>query len=81
MVNVTLSADEELLARAQAYAQARNTTLNELLRDYLRRLTEQMGPEQAADEFATIARNRSGRSPDDFVFNRHAAHGRPAGDP
>ena len=35
MVNITLSAEEGLVARARAYAQTRNTTVNQLIRDYL----------------------------------------------
>ena len=52
MVNVTLTANEDLVAKARAYAQARNTTLNQLVRDYLQRLTGQLDPQQAAEEFA-----------------------------
>jgi hypothetical protein len=79
MANVTLSADEDLLAKARAYAQARNTTLNQLVRDYLHRLTGQIDPEQAATEFAELARSRPGRSDEGFRFDRRAAHARPRG--
>jgi hypothetical protein len=74
MANVTLSADADLLARARAYAQARQTTLNQLIRDYLTRLTGQIDPQRAADEFAELARSRPGRSEESFVFDRRAAH-------
>ena len=36
MKNITLSADENLIASARAYAQAHGTTLNDLIRDYLK---------------------------------------------
>jgi hypothetical protein len=76
MVNITLSADEDLIAKARAYAQARNTTLNQLVRDYLRRVTGQIDPQRAAEEFAELARSRPGRSEAGFVFDRGAAHDR-----
>jgi hypothetical protein len=79
MANVTLTADEELLVKARAYAQARKTTLNQLIRDYLTRLTGEIAPEQAADEFAELARTRPGRSESNFVFDRRAAHVRGGG--
>ncbi len=74
MGKVTLAADGDLRAKAWAYASARNTTLNELVRDYLDRLTGGTDPQQAADEFAEVARSRGGRSREGFVFSRAAAH-------
>jgi hypothetical protein len=76
VANVTLSADEELLARARAYAQARQTTLNQLFREYLTRLTGEIDPERAAEEFSTLARSCPGRSEEGFVFDRRALHTR-----
>ena len=74
MVNITLSAEEDLVAKARAYAQTRNTTLNQLIRDYLGRLTGQIDPQQAAEEFADLARNQGGCSDEGFVFDRRDAH-------
>jgi len=76
MANVTLTADEDLLAKARAYAQARQTTLNQLFRDYLVRLTGAIDPQQASEEFAELARSRPGRSEEGFVFERRAIHQR-----
>ena len=50
MVNIALSAEDDLVAEARAYAQTRNTTLNQLIRDYLGRLTGRIDPQQAAAE-------------------------------
>lgn len=75
-MNLTLNADDELVAKARAYAQARNTTLNQLIRDYLDRLIGQLTPEQAAEEFAELARSRPGRSEEGFIFDRQAVHAR-----
>ena len=74
MVNITVSAVDDLVAEARAYAQARNTTVNQLIRNYLGRLTGQMAPAKAAEEFAELARNRSGCSDEGFVFDRREAH-------
>jgi hypothetical protein len=78
MVNITLSAEDDLVAKARAYAQTRNTTVNQLIRDYLGRLTGQMDPQQAAEEFAELAHNRGGRSDEGFAFDRRDAHVRRA---
>ena len=78
MVNITLSAEDDLVAKARAYAQTRNTTVNQLFRDYLGRLTGQIDPQQAAEEFAELARNRGGCSDEGFAFDRRAAHVRRA---
>ena len=37
-MNTTLTADEALIAKARAYAQARDTTLDQLVLDYLERI-------------------------------------------
>jgi hypothetical protein len=44
-------------------------------------LTGQLDPQQAADEFAQLARDRSGRSEDGFVFDRRAIHASERGEP
>ena len=78
-MNITLSADEELIAKARAYAHAHRTTLNQLLRDYMARLTGLLGPAAAADEFVRVARTHAGRSEEGFVFDRQATHDRRRG--
>jgi len=42
-MNVTLSIDEKLLARARELAHERGTSVNQLVRDYLERLSERAG--------------------------------------
>jgi hypothetical protein len=76
MKNVTLSADEHLIAAARAYAQAHGTTLNELVRDYLAQLARPLDREAAAKEFVRLARERPGRSPEGWRFNREEVHKR-----
>ncbi len=79
-MNITISADERLIEKARAYAQSNSTTLNQLLRDYMERVTGQIDGPAAAREFAEIARQQPGRSDADFVFRRSELHtrGRPA---
>jgi hypothetical protein len=79
MVNITLTADKDVVAKARVYAQARNTTLNQLVRDYLQRLTGKLDPQEAAEEFAELARSHAGRSDEGFVLNRRGLHARPEG--
>jgi len=74
MVNITLSAEADLIAKARAYAQTQSTTVNQLIRDYLGRLTGQIDPQQAAEEFAKLARDHGGRSDEGFVFDRRDVH-------
>ncbi len=76
MANVTLTADEHLLAKAREYAQARKTTLNQLVRNYLARLTGELDPQRAAEEFAQLAQSQPGRSEENFAFDRRAIHHR-----
>ena len=76
-MNFTLSIDDDLIAKAMAYAQARDMTLNQLVRDYLQRVTGKIDPRRAAEEFAELARSQPGRSDEDFAFDRAAAHARP----
>lgn len=75
-MNITLSADEPLIVKARAYAQAHNTTLNQLVRDYLERITGRLNGEQAAREFIELTRTHAGRSDPDFRFDRKAVHAR-----
>ncbi len=75
-MNITLSADEELIARARDYARAQGTTLNQLIREYLERVTNGLDPERAAREFLELTRTNAGRSEPGFRFDRNAIHER-----
>ena len=78
-MNVTLSADEKLVARAREYARRQDLTLNQLLRNYMQRLTGGPDPQEVAREFEALAREHSGRSDPGFHFDREAAHARGVG--
>lgn len=61
-MNITLSADKDLVENARRYAQRHGTSLNQLIRDYLRTVTGEQSREEAAEEFAVIAREMPGDS-------------------
>lgn len=73
-MNITLSADAELVRRARAYAQEHNTTLNQMIRDYLTQVVGDMTPEEVAERFGEVARTRPGRSAAGWKFERNAIH-------
>jgi hypothetical protein len=61
-MNVTLAIEDKLLARAREVARTRRTTLNQLVRDYLERLTAPTDAPTVADEFARLWAEHEGRS-------------------
>jgi hypothetical protein len=61
-MNVTLAIDEKLLARARDLALKRRTTLNQLVRDYLERLTTPEGAPTVAAEFERLWAEHEGHS-------------------
>ncbi len=75
-MNITLSADEALIAKARAYARANNTTLNQLIRDYLERIAGGLTGPEAAKEFERLAREHSGCSEPGSRFDREEIHRR-----
>jgi len=76
MKNITLSADESLIASARVYAQAHGTTLNDLIRDYLAVLASPRDPKEVAEEFAREALEQSGCSEEGWRFNREEIYKR-----
>jgi len=75
-MNITLSADTKLIKKGREYARAHNTSLNQLIRDYLLRLTGECEAEKAADEFVRIASKLPGKSASGFKFSRDAIYDR-----
>jgi hypothetical protein len=75
-MNLTLSIDDRLVKRARKRAEAMGKSLNELIRDYLRAVTD----EGAADDFERELKDLSARAGGDrgaWRFNRDELHGRP----
>lgn len=72
-MNITLSADMDTLRRTRDYARQHGTSLNQLVRDFLRNLTTQDEADKVADEFVRNAMSHGGRSPKGFRFSREDA--------
>jgi hypothetical protein len=75
-MNLTLSIDDRLVKRARKRADAMGKSLNELVRDYLRAVTD----EGAADDFERELKDLSARAGGDrggWRFSRDELHGRP----
>ena len=54
-MNVTLSIDEQLVARARRKARVLGKSLNELIRDYLQKLAGGDDPERSIEEFKRLS--------------------------
>jgi hypothetical protein len=76
MANITLSLDENLIADATAYAQAHDTTLDALIRDFLTQIAGPLDRKTAAEEYAKLALEQSGCSEQGWRFNREEIHKR-----
>jgi hypothetical protein len=75
-VNITLSAETELIDRTREYARNNGTTLNRLIRRFMTDIAGTTLSEDAANEFAELARRKPGRSPKGYRFDRSEAHRR-----
>ncbi len=75
-MNITLSADEDLVRSTRRYARQKHTTLNNLLRQYMQSVTRQDCAARNAEEFRQLATSRAGASAAGYRFNREEAHSR-----
>ncbi len=73
LVNVTLSIDEQLVARARKKAEALGKSLNQLVRDYLLTLAGGDDPERSIAEFKQLSGRGHSRG---WRFNRDEIHER-----
>jgi hypothetical protein len=73
LINVTLSIDEQLVARARKKAAALGKSLNQLIRDYLQKLAGGDDPEQSIEEFKRLSGRGHSRG---WRFNRNEIHER-----
>jgi len=73
-MNVTLSIDEQLVARARKKADALGKSLNQLIRDYLQKLAGEDDPERSIEEFRKLSGRGHSRG---WRFNRDEIHERP----
>jgi hypothetical protein len=76
MKNITLSLDDDTYRLVRVTAEARNTTVSALVRDYMRTFVHPLGgqPDQAASLFAALDRAHDFRAADRLT--RDAAHER-----
>ena len=72
-MNVTLSIDEQVVARAREKAKALGKSLNELIRDYLQKLAGGDDPERSVEEFERLSGRGHSRG---WRFNRDEIHER-----
>lgn len=75
-MNITLSADEQVIEKSRRLARQQGTSLNQMIRDYLEQLVGSRQAESAANEFRQLALKKGGRSPAGFRFDREAANAR-----
>ena len=73
LMNITLSIDEQLVARARKRADALGKSLNQLVRDYLQKIAGSDDPEQSIDEFRSLSGKGHSRG---WRFNRNEIHER-----
>jgi hypothetical protein len=71
-MNVTLSIDERVVARARKRAEALGKSLNQLIRDYLQALADD-DPERSIEEFKRLSGRGNSRG---WRFNRDEIHDR-----
>lgn len=74
-MNLTLSIDERVVKQARKVAQAMGTSLNQLVRDYLRQLAVQGDAQLEIAELRRLTSEGRGRS-GNWRFNREEIHER-----
>ncbi len=72
-MNITLSIDEQTVARARKKAEALGKSLNQVIRDHLQRLAGGDNPEQSIEEFKRLSGQGHSRG---WRFNRDETHAR-----
>lgn len=72
-MNVTLSIDAHVVARARKKAEALGKSLNQLVRDYLEKLAGSDDPERSIGEFKRLSGRGNSRG---WRFDRDELHGR-----
>jgi hypothetical protein len=72
-VNILISIDEQLAARARKRAAALGKSLNQLIRDYLQKLAGDDDSEQSIEEFQRLSGKGHSRG---WRFDRNETHER-----
>ncbi|MCF7915861.1 MAG: DUF6364 family protein [Spirochaetaceae bacterium] len=69
-MNITLSADADLIRKAREYAKRHHSSLNSLIRHYLEQITNEMDKDRVAAEFERLCTEYAGESTPEYHFNR-----------
>jgi len=71
-MNITLSADEKLIEKSREYARRHYTSLNNLIREYLKKLSDSTLDDNlsAGESFTAMTQMYAGESSPDYHFNR-----------
>ncbi len=75
-MNITLSADQKIIAKSRKYAEEHGTSLNNLIRGFLKNISGENDHSANAHEFADLAKNMAGCSPKGYTFDRESIHER-----
>lgn len=75
-MNITLSADRELIKKSREYAKQQGTSLNNIIRDFLKNISGENDRRASAREFAQLARTGAGCSEPGYTFDRDEIHDR-----
>ena len=73
LVNITLSIEDQLVARARKKAEALGKSLNQMIRDYLQTVAGGHDPERSIEEFHRLSGQGHSRG---WRFNRDEIHER-----
>ena len=75
MKNITLAVDDDILAQARAFARKNGTTVNALVRDYLRDLLlQEERIKEAKRGLKKLMDNSTGRLGPDYKWDREAIY-------
>jgi len=74
-MNLTLSIDAQIVKRARKVAEAQGTSLNQLIRDYLRLMTAQGDAQRDIEELRELSARGQGSSAG-WRFDRNEIHER-----
>jgi len=74
-MNVTLSIEDEVIRKARRRAEAMGTSVNQLVREYLKQFAGKTDPNTDSEEFIRLSRLARGNSRG-WKFNREELHER-----
>ncbi|MDU9048857.1 MAG: DUF6364 family protein [Candidatus Electrothrix sp. Rat3] len=75
-MNITLSADQELIRKSREYAKKQGTSLNNIIRDFLENISGKNDRRASSQEFAQLAETGAGCSEPGYKFDRDEIHDR-----